>query len=114
MSLENDIKRIADALEKIVLLQVPGATITGSPSAETVTTTMPGRGPDIPTVTTIQELKSLAQSIASTIPEGSIGHFTDYVRNEICARLGVKKLVEIPLDKIPQVAQSLRDYGKKE
>ena len=110
MSIENDLKRIADALEKIAVYQggAPTTTITSAPA--TTVEVNPAVSTEIKTVA---ELKTLAQNIAATLPEGGVGAFTDFVRNEICARLGVKKLVEIPVDRIPEAGKILVAYGKK-
>ena len=110
MSLENDIKRIADALERISLLTPSAVTVTSTSSAVNFPTDPPG------TVTykTVAELKALAQTIASALPEGGIAAFTDYVRNEICARMGIKKLIEVPADRIAEAAEALAAYAKKE
>ena len=110
MSIDSDLNRIANALEKISLLApgfMPGVTFTSSaantPSANVT-------GPVDPEIKTVAELKGLAQTIAAGLQEGQIGKFTDYVRNEICARCGVKKLIEIPADRIAEAAQLLLAY----
>lgn len=114
MSIDSDLKRIADALEKIALTGMyPQITVSSNPGNATAGFT-PENQPVDPEIKTAAELKALAQTIAAGIPEGGIGKFTDYVRNEICARCGVKKLIEIPVDRIPEAAKLLLDYGKKE
>lgn len=104
MSLETDIKRIADALEKLSLTYQPGVTVTATKQEEAVT------GPISTEVTTLAQLKSLAQTIAAGLPEGGVDAYTDFVRNSVCAKLGVKKLVEIPAERIPEAAKLLQAY----
>lgn len=110
MSIDSDLKRIADALEKISLMApgfVQGVTYTSSSNA---TAGFVPESPVDPEIKTVAELKNLAQTIASGLPEGGVGKFTDYVRQEICARVGVKKLIEIPADRIAEAAQLLLAY----
>ena len=109
MSLENDVKRIADALEKISLI-TPGIAPTLTVSAVNGESTVTFNTPVDPQVKTVVELKNLAQTIAAGLQDGQIGKFTDFVRNEICARIGVKKLVEIPADRIPEATKLLLGY----
>jgi hypothetical protein len=105
MSLENDIKRIADALEKLAGSGVNA--LTDKPLPATIVAAA-AEAEDLPT--TAAELKVLAQQIAAKLPEGSIHHFTDYVRNEICARAGVKKLNEVDVKLIAESAKALLAY----
>jgi len=105
MSIEKDLTRIADALEKIALYAAnPTTTVTSGPV--TLTPTAP---PEL-AITTVGELKALAQKIAASLPEGQIGAFTAFVRDEICARAGVKKLIEIPATMIKDAARDLANF----
>lgn len=109
MSLENVLKRIADALDTLVVLAKNQGPAVQVDKGDTFTPAPPEA---ITLPTTADGLKALAQKIAAKLPDGGIGPFTDYVRNNICARFGVKKLLEIPLEGIAQAAADLIAYGK--
>lgn len=104
MSIEKDLTRIAEAVEKIALYMAnPTVTTTAGPVI--LTPSVPE-----PSITTVGELKALAQKIAASLPEGQIGAFTAFVRDEICARAGVKKLIEIPPAMIADAAKDLVNF----
>jgi hypothetical protein len=114
MSIENDLKRIADALEKLAGngLNAPATDLVhGMVVAKPLPATIAAAAAENENLpTTAAELKVLAQQIAAKLPEGSIHHFTDYVRNEICARAGVKKLNEVSPELIGESAKALLAY----
>ena len=111
MSLESDIKRIADALEKMILCVNNPSTARIGTGTETVTlATVATEALALPT--TGAELKAFAQKLAADIPDTGIAAFTAAVR-EIVATAGVKRLAEVPLDKIATVALALIKYKEK-
>lgn len=113
MSIEQDIARMADALEKVAtfLTALPGASLSGQVGVKTPNP-MPVRASVQAPAQTAEDLKRIAQSMAGKFPGDTtqIMNFTNYVRNFVCARFGVKKLIEITAADIPEAAGLLNQF----
>lgn len=121
MSIEKDLGRIADALEQLVALKEAPLAKTITTMANTETKNIKVEAPIVEPViapvaadglpNTVDELRALAQEIAAKCTD--VSAFTTYVRNEICARAGVKKLGDIPSTMIKDAARDLLKYQIK-
>lgn len=121
MSIEKDLGRIADALEQLVALKETPLAKTITTMEKTETKNIKVEAPIVENAltppiadglpNTVDELRAKAQEIAAKCTD--VSAFTTYVRNEICARAGVKKLRDIPSNKIKDAARDLLKYQIK-
>lgn len=123
MSIEQDIKRIADALEK---LTCPGANqVAESPVGQIATPldVPPGMESEGPTagipgpisVNNPTELRDFAQKCLQASGDKA-PDFVKYIKENICQKFSPKepKLIKIPDNKLAQAAKMIYDYALKQ
>jgi hypothetical protein len=130
MSLENNIKRIADALELIAsslekkanplmtiaetcVIKQEGIVppVVGKIAPASALEVEPVDTTGIPSNPT--ELRELAQEIATKLDPNEVLKFTAWVRDTLCGGIGVKKIVEIPADEVNKAARMLLQFARE-
>lgn len=118
MSIDNDLNRIANAVEAIatalrVKVMMPMAE--GSvPASDGPSFSGPGTtaGPKMVTPLTPQALKLHAIEMSKNMTPEETKNFTAYVRGFVCSRFGVQKLVDVPADQVEYAMGELKAFDK--
>lgn len=119
MSIEKDLGRIADALEKIVELSAhPLKEVVAKPAP--VVDAAPGPLEDDsprlpPDATTGAELRTLAQAYIQAAGDKT-NLLVTFIKDKVCKKLAPAnepKLVKIPDDKVPEAAKMIREWATK-
>jgi len=123
MSIEKELGRIADALEKVIALTTNA---TDEPQTETVAVQeKPARvrksrakakteaPAEPPVVEDAEFLKKLGQKIAQTLVEDKLVAFSTYVKDEICGTFMVSKLSQIPQSQVAQGKKKMLAKAKE-
>lgn len=118
MSIEQDITRIADALEALVAISQGGdskkpATVDAPPGPDHI----PGEDAVVIAATSIKtstDLRDFAQRYLQAAGEKSTD-FVAYIKAEICTKFSPSdpKLIKIPEKNIPKAAQMIYDWALK-
>ena len=108
MSLEENIERIAVALETIAAKMG-----TGTPIAAPVVDPLAGALPVQEVLpATAEELRLLAQKVAKNSGEKKMPAFLSFVKDKLCPKYKVDKLVSITVADVTAAARDLIGYAK--
>jgi len=121
MSIEQELARIADALEKIAGTSTPTVEVPAEPvkekKAKKVADAVPGPmglNIEVSGIKNSSELRDYAQRVAAAAEKaGKTQEFVTYVKNEVCPKFNPKepKLISIPVENVQEAAQMICDYA---
>ena len=116
MSIEKNIERIADALEKLALGALnPLRTVEATPAPKApVADAMPGEETTTGVVMTGAELRELAQKYLQASGDKA-NSLVAFIKDSICKKFSPKepKLIKIPEDKTAEAAAMIVAWSKK-